>query len=178
MPTVYPSLSIPAPRRLAMFRDEAASRTWARPMTWRDVRFATLRSEIGLGQGFNGATPVWYMHEGEDCFRRVRDAHEIVRLDHTGWYTDADENGGNELAIGIVASLPHGRFLAGYRLTVNGERVFFPSLFIDERDAARMADEHARVIGEEESEYQMTERARLDAEDRDAEDETALADRD
>jgi hypothetical protein len=33
MSTIYPALSIPAPRRLAIFRAEAAEKHWARPMT-------------------------------------------------------------------------------------------------------------------------------------------------
>ena len=62
-----------------------------------------------------------------------------------GWYTDGDQN---DTAIGIVARLPHGRFLAGYRWSANDERVYFPQVFDDESDAARMADEHARVFAE------------------------------
>lgn len=102
-----------------------------------------------LYQGFNGNTTIWYSFDGAQ-FRNERDAHEVVNLNHTGWYTDADWN---ELAIGIIGSLPHGRFIAGYRLSDSGQRVYYPELFDNEKDAARMADEHARVIGEQESEY-------------------------
>lgn len=159
MPTVYPPLSIGAARRLAIFKREAASPRWVGPLTWRNVRFARLTSHSGLGQGFNGtgcaAVPVWYCHDGEQ-FRNERDACQIVRLGHTGWYTDVDEG---ETAIGIVAGLSHGRFIAGYRLTMNDERVYFSELFDNEREAAHMADEHARIIGERESEYAARDRA-------------------
>lgn len=156
--SVYPSLAIGARARLAIFKRTAEKPNyWIRPMTWRDVRFAKLNSRTGLGQGANGggpsSIPVWYAHGGP-LFRHERDAHEVIAMPHKGWFTDAGEYGGDELAIGIVAGLPHGRFLAGYRTTMNGERVYFPEIFDSKRDAARMADEHARIIGEQESEYQ------------------------
>jgi hypothetical protein len=162
MPIIYPPLTIGARRRLDLFKREAAQTKWARPMTWRDVRFATLKSQAGLSQGFNGEgrarVPVWHSADEGPYFRNERDAHGITHSNHRGWYTDADEYGGDELAIGIVASLPHGRFLAGYRLTMNDERVYFPEIHDTEEDAARMADEHARIIAEQESEYQARAR--------------------
>lgn len=150
MPTVYPSLSIPAPRRLSMFRAEAMQKNWIRPMTWRDVRFANLKSHTGLDRGTNGKTPVWVSMDGE-AFTRERFADEVenARIDHKGWLTDIDDS---ETARGIVARLPHGRYLAGYCLSMNDERVYFAEIFTDERDAARMADEHARVIADDERE--------------------------
>lgn len=154
----YPSLTIGARKRLTYFQNKAEELSKFRPVTWRDARFAnTLKhSDTDLDGGFNneGAkrVPVWYSHSGPQ-FRNERDANDIVSLSHDGWYTDADECGGNELAFGIVAGLPHGRFLAGYRLTTNDERVYFGELFDNERDAAYAADEHARIIAESESEY-------------------------
>lgn len=162
MPTTYPNLSIPAPRRLAIFRAEAAEKHWARPMTWRDVRFATLKSSSGMGQGFDDKTPVWYCHDAGAQLRNERDCSEIVRSLPQGWYVDEWQD---DTAIGIVAGLPHGRFLAGYRLTMNDERVYFGEIFDDEGDAARMADEHARIVGESESEYAAKERAEMERED-------------
>lgn len=155
MPTTYPPLSIGAARRLAMFRAEALKPGWVRPMNWRDVRFATLRSDTGFGQGSDDKTAIWHTQSGADYFRAVRYADEVYRgITHIGWFTDADEHGGKETARGIVASLSHGRFIAGYELSMNDERVYFAQVFTNETDAARMADEHARVIGEQESEYQ------------------------
>ena len=55
---------------------------------------------------------------------------------------------GYDKAIGIVASLTRGRYIAGYRWTSNDERVYFDGVFTDESEAARMADEHARVFAD------------------------------
>lgn len=163
MPTVYPPLSMGAPARLALFKREAARPCWVRPMTWRDVRFATLKSSPGLDQGFDGETPIWYTQSGAE-FRNERYCDDIgVRgIDHRGWFTDDMQD---EKVRGIVASLPHGRFLAGYITSVNDERVYFPDIFDDEKDAARMADEHARIAADNEREW----RERDDAEQREAE---------
>lgn len=153
MPIIYPPLSTPAPRRLELFKREASQGKWVRPRTWRDVRFATLRSPCGMSQGFNGEgrhrVPVWSSHDAGEQFRNERFCDEVegVRMEHTGYYTDTHRV---DLVRGIVASLPHGRFIAGYHMTGNGERVYFADLHTDEKDAARMADEHARVVGEAE----------------------------
>lgn len=149
-----------SPQRLAILRaaalksaNNANPQTRLQPGDWRGARHYTLRnyeSAYGtLSAGRDGADPIWFAHTGE-YFRHERDAHTIARLDHTGWYTDDSQD---ETAIGIVASLPHGRFLAGYRLTMNDERVYFGHVHDNERDAAHMADEHARVIAEREREY-------------------------
>lgn len=166
MPTTYPPLSIGAKRRLAIFKQEATGRQWSRPMTWRDVRFATLESPTGMAQGFNSVgrttVPVWYCHGGKQ-FRNERFAHEIAHLDHTGWYGDTEN--AEKLHRGIVGSLPHGRFIAGYETEDNGERVYFGEIFNDEDEAAHMADEHARVAAESEDEYSQrwNEAQRLDS---------------
>ena len=148
MPTVYPPLSVGAPRRLAMFRTEAARPNWARPMTWRDVRFADLKSPAGLSAGSEGAgRPIWYTHDGP-AFGRERFADEInaANIDHMGWFTDTHES---DAARGIVAALPHGRYLAGYLWTSNGERVYFPTIYTDETRAARAADRHAEGFADD-----------------------------
>lgn len=163
MKTPYLNLSIGAPARLAILKRDAIAHN-AKPYisnksaTWREMRYGNLRAPSGLDSGLNDDSPIWYCHDGEQ-FRNERDVHDVVRTSHTGWYTDPD---GYELAIGIVAGLPHGRFIAGYRLTMNDERVYFPELFIDAEEAAHMADEHARIIGEKESEYQERWRAAHD----------------
>ena len=127
--------------------------------SWRDVRAYTLggyASAFGHGL-FNGSqgegrakTSIWYTHSGE-YFRHECDADNVdgSGIDHSGWYTDTDQS---EFAIGIVAFLTHGRMIAGYRWTSNDERVYFPEVFTGEKadiEAARMADEHARVFAED-----------------------------
>ena len=116
---------------------------------WRGARNWTMKNYAaaycsGINQGFDGESPFWYSHGGEQ-FRNERDACEVLRMRHTGWFTD---NYQDETAVGIIASLPHGRFIAGYRWTSNDERVYFDEVFTNEDDAARMADEHARVFAE------------------------------
>jgi hypothetical protein len=98
---------------------------------------------------------VWATFADPGPFRDERTASEVLPLDHRGWFTDDDD----ATAEGIVARLPHGRFLAGYVWHDNGERVYFPRVFDDERDAARMADEHALVFAESSRE----DSARFDA---------------
>lgn len=162
MPTSYPPLHIGAPARLALFRREASQGKWARPMTWREVRFAKLNSAPDSWNGTNGASAVWYSF-GALPFRSINYCDDVLRsIDHRGWFTDGE----SETARGIVARLPHGRFLAGYELSMNGEQVVYGELFDDEADAARMADEHARVIAEQESEYSERSRAALDLDDK------------
>ena len=103
-------------------------------------------------QGFKGKTPIWYFMSEPAPFRRITPAHDFSQIKHTGWFCDefCDEK-----AFGIVASLSHGRFIAGYELANNGERVFFDGLYTDEHDCALMADEHARVIAKAEFEYNV-----------------------
>jgi hypothetical protein len=121
--------------------------------------------------GFNGNVRVAVAFSADGLpVRDVRDCADVIRMSHTGWFTDLEC--GNS-AIGIVGRLNHGRFAAGYRLTDNGEHVIFcDSVFLDESDAAKMADEHARIIGEQEQEQEHAERwqavclAELDAENK------------
>ena len=149
----YQLLKGGTPARMAILRMIAADSvnnrnpsTRLHPGDWRGARSWTLKNYActyvhGLHAAADGT---WYTHGGE-YFRNERDACDVVRFNHSGYYTDVHQDG---LAIGIVASLPHGRFIAGYRWTDNDERVWYPTVFDDEEDAARMADEHARVFGE------------------------------
>ena len=170
-----------SPQRLAILRaaalnsaNNANPQTRLQPGDWRGARHYTLGGYAWahgeLSQGSNDGRPVWYSMNGE-YFRNERDAHSIARLGHTGWYTDDFQD---ETAVGIVASLPHGRFIAGYRLTMNDERVYFGRVYDDARDAAHMADEHARVIAEREREYAERFTAALALADRIEEAESKL----
>lgn len=129
-------------------RNEA---TRLQPGDWRGARKTDLRTYAnyygaGLNAGKYGTEEIWYCHhDAPSHFRKVNDAHDVVRMGHTGHYTDVYSEG---LAIGIVAYLSHGRFIAGYRWTENDEHVFFGEVFTGECEAARMADEHARVFAE------------------------------
>ena len=139
--------------RLAVLRSIAAASvnnrnesTRLTPGDWKRARKYTMGGYagaymVGIWPGVNQ----WYSHGGAN-FRNERDAHDILPRLHRGWFTDTDAR---ETAIGIVAGLSHGRFIAGYRWTSNDERVYFPGVFDSEDDAARMADEHARVFADD-----------------------------
>ena len=118
------------------------------PDNWQGARHYKLNNYESvfcmLDQGFDAGAPVWYAHTGEQ-FRGELDSGDIVNMRHRGWFTDIH---GEELAIGIVGRLTHGRFISGYRWTANNERVYFPAVFDNADDAARMGDEHARVFAE------------------------------
>jgi hypothetical protein len=127
------------PARLKILRSRGANWREARHWTletWRDAFCAGLHAS-GPGQ--------WHTNDSDEHFRNERFAHEIGHRLPRGWFTDTD---GQDTAIGIVAGLSHGRYIAGYRWTSNGERVYFAGVFDNEIDAARMADEHARVFAE------------------------------
>lgn len=94
-------------------------------------------------------------------FRHECDANEILSSRYTprdarvaGWYADSYHDA---RIIGIVASLPHGRYLAGYRHTGTGARVYLADIYDTRLEAALMADEHARVAAEHELEADWSE---------------------
>lgn len=164
----YFNLATSAPKRLAMLRADFVAHAskyprcpeHAKPKTWRDVRGTTHKGIHAyicrLSPGFNNDTPVWYCHTGAQ-FRDEKFADECTNGPvHKGWFTDMH---GDEKARGIVGRLPHGRFIAGYCWSANGERVYFSKIFDEETEAAQMADEHARVFAE--SAYEDS--ARFDA---------------
>lgn len=148
-----------APARLCMMRETVArahadnmppSRSFA---DWRAVRADSVSIEsfdgLHAGQQSNGAR-IWYSH-GATGLREQRYCDEVsgARIRHTGWFADS---GFIEKVRGVVALLPHGRFVAGYEGSA-GDTVIFDKVHTDEVEAARMADEHARVQAEQEKAY-------------------------
>lgn len=113
---------------------------------WRAARRYTLANYTSAYATFSQGAQCWYAHDGEQ-FRDERFADECDGgPSHRGWLTNADGHtfrDGSGLCRGIVARLPHGRFIAGYWWGDNGERVYFPGVFTDESDAAAAADSHA-----------------------------------
>jgi hypothetical protein len=158
--------------RLNILKMKASAYNTNRPpstqIDWRKARdcgFNNCAAYFGaLGQGFNTEnagtkrekrTPIWYCHTGAQ-FRHECDAHEVegVRMNHTGWYADPD---GNNLYVAIVAQLTHGRYIAGYRSSDTGERVYFAKVFTGDdaqQDAAAHGDSEAERLAEKEYEYQ------------------------
>jgi hypothetical protein len=147
VPPAYLLLECGAQRRLAILRAHASV---TRKSRWQDVRRWRLSNWRGaycaLSQGkqSNGEA-IWYTHTGA-IFRSEQYAETMdSAIRHCGWFTNRD---GDEVARGIVGRLTHGRFVAGYEWSCNGERIYFDKIHDDECDAARMADEHARVFAE------------------------------
>ena len=166
----YLNLRIGAARRLGFLRNAAKRNNEKFPSgsaaTWRTVRYATLTHLGGLHPGSNGDTPIWYADTGP-AFPRETYADECAGgPDHHGWFTDAECD---EKARGIVVRLPHGKFLAGCEWSANGERVYFPEVFVDERDAARRADSHAESFAdacrEHDAKYHEAQKLQTEAED-------------
>lgn len=97
--------------------------------------------------------------------RWVKDAHEVARLDHTGWYTDEFQN---ELLIGVVLCFSRkGRdcFLAGTRHTGSDGVTVDSYTYDDEKEAARAADSMAEYAAEEELEWDRKESLKMRIED-------------
>jgi hypothetical protein len=145
-----------AAAEVAKHGDTYANPNCPTPKTWREARrygFGNWRAAYcaGLNQGFNGEgkTPVWYCHSGA-CFRNERfadeceDAPRLVR-ENQGWYSDMD---GNSTVRGIVSRLTHGRYIAGYYWSNNGERVYFQDVYFSEREAAIAANHCAETYAE------------------------------
>lgn len=154
-----------APFRLQQLR-RAAVRHNAKPYitlksaTWRNMRHSKLTKSYNL-QGMNDNTPIWCgFEESALPVRGITPAKQA-------WYADCDAS---DTARGIVYSLPHGRHLAGYALSENGEYVIFPEIFTDSDDAMCAADSHAERIAELEREHaeRFNEAQRIESEIQDA----------
>ncbi|MFN7817777.1 MAG: hypothetical protein ACK5OQ_16230 [Burkholderiales bacterium] len=171
----YDDLRHGAKARLKILRDEAAKlnaqpyRKGYPPATWRDLRDSKLndtyaRATRGTNTTNGRSVPVLVAFSESDLpVRAIKLAHKINSyVRHTGWYTDGYAY---ETAVGIVAYLAHGLYLSGYKLSGSDEHVLFISeIFDDEQDAARDADEEARLIAEDMQDDDARNRAMQDAE--------------
>lgn len=166
----YLNLNLRAPARLADLKRRAAKRNAltapygsAAVKTWRYERTATLNGHPRLSEGRNGSQRVWITFDGP-AFPRETWADEVEHspVDHSGWYADPD---GDNTYRGFVVALPRGRFLAGYYMRDNDERVYFERVFNDARGAACWADGQAQQDAETEREYQQRWREARDLED-------------
>lgn len=88
----------------------------------------------------------WYVSDVDSIGRGNRPSHEVIRLNHTGWYCDTYND---ETSHGLVITLPHGKFLSG-RTDVSGGVFINHELFSDEESAARDGDCTARIYAERE----------------------------
>lgn len=105
-----------AANRLAKYRARAEQYRANQPQyanghygTWR----AWVKKPIGqksckrFGTYDNGAGMWLDSHDDAPGFRTMKDAHELLNLRHTGWFTDHD---GSETAIGTVSVLRLGKW--------------------------------------------------------------------
>jgi hypothetical protein len=101
--------------------------------------------------------PDYYVVQDENAFRTVIEntGQNNRRDSHNGYYTGPDQDTDN-LCIGVVIALPHGKFYPGYRFTGmdGGPVVDFSAVYDDKDDAARPAESMAEYAAEEEREYQ------------------------
>lgn len=140
-----------APARLAYLRTKAA----AKGTTWREQRSYGLDNWEGaygmMSQGKQDEETIYCTHNKTPYFRNERECQKAYTyINHNGWYTQVDGWGG-DLAVGIVGGLSHGRFIAGYRWSSNGESVWWPEIFSGddaEKEAAQAADRHAERFAE------------------------------
>ena len=137
------------------------------------VSIATLRKHSSgtIDAGKNAGEPVFYWFGDNLPYSWADDFED--GSSHTGWFTNDGTTckDGSGLARGIVVKLPpcpgfkDGRYLAGYWWGDTGEFVIWPELFTDVVEAARMADEHARVFADSAREDSARYEAMRDAED-------------
>jgi hypothetical protein len=142
--------------RLAHLRALAANehkQDWRAARAWNLGNWYAAYGNLSQGSRTDGKTSraIWYSHMGPH-FRNEQFADEIdgARIGHTGWFSDSDQRATFR---GIVCNLSHGRFIAGYYWSDNGERVYFDRVFDDAVEAARYADGEAESIAESEREY-------------------------
>ena len=123
------------------------------------------------------SSDLFFAHDdtADGAFRYTQDVAYVVSIDHTGWYTNPFGEAfkdGSGLCHGVVARLAGvgpARFVAGYRMGDHDDddagtfamRALYVATSSDEsdieqagQDAARVADELARMVADLESEYQ------------------------
>lgn len=133
-------------------------------------KYARKPEQIDAGK--NGNELIFY-YFGEMLPEQWCDDVDKYGIRHTGWFTRADGTtckDGSGKCRGIVVSLPaapgfpDGRHLAGYWWGDNDERVLWPELYADEKEAAQAADSHAEYMAEHEREHDERWQAARDIE--------------
>lgn len=180
----YLNLKAGAPARLCILKNRAAytnapdvnlppSQRFADWRAAREFGFNTTSLDLCAGYNVkheyrNGASqeirvPIWSTFSGPH-FRAEAKIHELpdLRISHSGWFADADCSA---TMCGIVARLPHDRWMAGYYSSENGETVYLARVFDTLEEAAQEADDEARRHAEEEKEYSERWQAAHDLDD-------------
>ncbi|MDI1263880.1 MAG: hypothetical protein PS018_11545 [bacterium] len=103
-----------------------------------------------------GRDKVFWCETPDAYLRRVGFADQFAGIRHNGWYLEDDYS--DELARGVVFQLParngQTRFLSAVADPFNnGPAILSLEIFDDKDDAARNADELARIYAESERDY-------------------------
>ena len=101
------------------------------------------------GRGF-------YLDNVGQPFARWKWADDVVKLRHTGWFCDEYQD---SKIRGIVAILPHNRFLAGWSMGEGMASEVDGAIYDTPEDAAHAADSMAEYAAEREREYQEAQEA-------------------
>lgn len=135
------------------------------------------RQKLASGKSVYGGLPGKRYPDTDSAFRSTTPAHDVsgAGIDHNGWYTDPFCDvfrDGTGLCFGVVCQLPgkggRARYVAGYQFggVDGGPDLDLSTVYESEStgwhgdtpdamvDAARAADELARIAGEDEREYQ------------------------
>lgn len=146
-------------------------RSWAKPLALDTGKYSAIWSED---------RQTIFVDDLKDCpFNFEGDAHELAKIDHTGWYADQCQD---NLVKGAVMSFrnpgrlygeddntgnqTHKVFLAAYYETdADGATIDYSHFYETARDAAYAADRLAERAAEKEREYQAKDQAERDIEE-------------
>lgn len=76
--------------RLAMYRKRASNAAY--PTNWRQCRYASMNSYRDKYQSHIQRGGVIYADDLDVIGNKIADAHELIRLDHTGYFADIYES--------------------------------------------------------------------------------------
>ena len=77
--------------RLALYKKRAADSVY--PRKWQDCRYGSMKGYRKTAPCFTHHDGVIYADDFDVIGTKVADAHELVKLNHTGWYSDIFEYG-------------------------------------------------------------------------------------
>lgn len=156
-----------AVNRLARYRRKALNFKQTNPEAlhyhdWRSWMSRTIKAKRTSRDEENAQ--ILYVEDLDSLnWRREGDSHEIVRLNHTGWYADSYQQ---NLVVGCVLQLPtrKGRLQfvpATYNSEWDTATVYLNEITDDNSSAARWADQNAEKEAERSREYEARDEAAL-----------------
>lgn len=145
---------------------------WSLPKGSKAKRLASAKNPV-CGPYYHAPKPggrkgdSFYLESDGGISLRWQWADEVVRLNHTGWYSD--EFGDSEKIRGLVFRLPRSRgFLAGWSMGEGMASALECDIYETEREAALAADSLAENVAEREREYQEKQREEEEARERES----------